>query len=42
MDNLDPKWVTAIEATFSFEENQQFAVEVYDADDGANLNNLSK
>jgi len=40
-DNLNPKWVAAIEARFSFEENQNFMVEVYDADDGANLNNLA-
>jgi hypothetical protein len=33
--------VSAIEAKFSFEENQNFLVEVYDADDGSNLNNLA-
>jgi Ca2+-dependent lipid-binding protein len=40
-DNLNPKWVQAIECKFSFEENQQFMIELYDADDGNNLNNLA-
>ena len=41
-DNLNPHWVQAIECKFSFEDNQQFVVEIYDADDGNNLNDLSK
>jgi len=40
-DNLNPKWVQAIECKFSFEENQQFMIELYDADDVHNLNNLA-
>ena len=39
-DNLNPEFVTPIEVDFFFEENHSFLVEIYDADDHTNLNNL--
>ena len=41
-DSLDPKWVTAITVDYFFEKQQDFMVEIYDADDATNLHNLSK
>ena len=40
-DSLNPEFVTPIEADFFFEENHQFLIEVYDADNMQNLNNLA-
>ena len=41
-DNLNPEFVTAIDVTFLFEENQNYLVEVYDADDLNEISNLKK
>jgi hypothetical protein len=41
-DSLDPKWVKAIEVDFYFEAQQQFRVELYDADDPIKLHDLSQ
>ena len=41
-DNLNPVFVTALEVDFYFEENQNFMVEVYDADDHNDFMNLEK
>ena len=42
MDSLNPVFVTPIQVDFFFEESHVFVVEVYDADNGNNLNDLSK
>ena len=39
-DNLNPDFVTAIEVDYFFEEQQNFTLEVYDADDMTQLTNL--
>ena len=41
-DCLNPVFIQAIDVTFSFEENQLFLVEVYDADNLDQLSDLSK
>ena len=41
-DCLSPIFVQTIETDFFFEEQHKFLLEVYDADDGNNLNDLSK
>ena len=40
IDNLNPVFVTTINMDYFFEEQQQLRVDVYDADDATNLNNL--
>ena len=42
LDNLNPEFVTTIDVAYQFEENQKFLLEVYDADDMNQLQNLSK
>jgi len=42
LDNLNPEFVTAIEVDYHFEESQNFQLDVYDADDMNQLQNLSK
>lgn len=39
-DSLNPVFVTTINMDYFFEEQQQLRVDVYDADDATNLNNL--
>ena len=39
---MDPKWVTSISVDYFFETQQTFKVEIYDADEAANLHDLSK
>ena len=39
-DNLNPEFVTPIDADYFFEESQDFRVEVYDADDINQLDNF--
>mmetsp|Transcript_4694 Transcript_4694/g.7999 ORF Transcript_4694/g.7999 Transcript_4694/m.7999 type:complete len:116 (-) Transcript_4694:1445-1792(-) len=41
-DNLNPHWITFIDVDYLFEQQQEFMVEVYDADDATNLLDLSK
>ena len=40
-DNLNPVFVTPINLDYYFEKQQNLRVDVYDADDATNLNNLS-
>lgn len=40
-DNLNPHWIQGIDVDYMFEEQQNFVVEVFDADDPKNLNNLT-
>lgn len=40
LDNLNPQFVSTIDVAFAFEENQQFLLEVFDADDMNQLHNL--
>lgn len=40
LDNLNPEFVTNIQADYKFEENQNFIIEVYDADNMDRLANL--
>ena len=39
-DNLNPQWIQGVDVDYMFEEQQIFLVEIYDADDPKNLNNL--
>ena len=41
-DNLNPKWVVSIKVDYFFEKQQNFKLEIYDADDANNLQNLAK
>ena len=40
LDNLNPEFVATIDVAYHFEENQKFLLEVYDADDMNQLQNL--
>ena len=40
LDSMNPEFVTSIDVEYRFEENQKFIIEVYDADDMNQLNNL--
>ena len=40
-DCENPHWVATIDVDFFFEESHNFCIDVYDADDGTNLNNLA-
>lgn len=42
MDNLNPVFVTAINADYMFEAQQNMIAEVYDCDDATALHNLQK
>ena len=42
LDNLNPEFVTTIDVAYFFEENQNFILDVYDADDMDQLQNLKK
>ena len=41
-DSLNPDFVTAVNIDYFFEEQQNIRVDVYDADDATQLNNLNK
>lgn len=41
-DNLNPEFVTELKVDFKFEEQQRMLVQVYDADDGTSLYDLTK
>ena len=40
LDNLNPEFVTTIDVAYFFEENQNFVLDVYDADNMDQLQNL--
>ena len=42
VDSLNPEFVTEILVDFKFEEQQKMLVQVYDADDGTSLFDLTK
>jgi len=42
LDNLSPEFVTTIQVDYHFEEQQTFQLDVYDADDMNQINNLQK
>jgi len=41
-DNLSPVFIKTVELNYFFEQNDKYVVEVYDADDVNELNNLKK
>jgi len=41
-ESVNPNYIEKIPADFFFEESHRFLIEIYDADDGTQLNNLSK
>lgn len=40
VDNLNPKFVTTVNVDYYFELQQNLRIDVYDADDATNLQNL--
>lgn len=41
-DNLNPHFVKEILVDYMFEQQQTFRIDIYDADDASNLQNLAK